>query len=76
MEDNWSLSDKINTVPGLDGGEDIELDIDIEDVKEFIRLLHNEFHIAKDIETTTAQQIITLDWVDRIIDKLAGSKLL
>lgn len=48
----------------------------LEDVREFIRLLHNEFHIAKDIETTTIQQIRTLDWVDKIIDKLAGSALI
>jgi len=39
----FNLSEKINTAPRLNGGEDILLDIDVEDVKEFIRLLKEEF---------------------------------
>jgi len=71
MAEEFDLSEKICNRQGIQ----IVKAYDEEDIKEFIRRLHEEIHSAKDMPRTTKAEIHTLDWVDKLIDKLAGSKL-
>jgi len=70
MTKEFNLSEKINTAPRLNGGEDIDLDIDVEDVKEFIRLLKELIELDKN-----TCEYISKHYLTRNLDKLAGDKL-
>jgi len=68
----FNLSDKIHQMPFTENSNCIN----VKDVKEFIKQLKEEIHSVCDMETTTNEDIIVLDWVSNKIDKLAGKDLI
>jgi len=46
-----------------------------EDIKEFIKLLKDDFMSCNDMPNTTEQEVRVMDYVLKKIDKLAGDKL-
>ena len=75
MTEEFNLSEKIEDGDAMYNASNTKATcIFTEDVKEFIRLITSEIHNAIDMPHTTESEILALDFVWKLIDKLAGDK--
>jgi len=82
MGDDFVLSEKIVRAFDLVGVHPVQTEYDKEgnlllkrDVKQFIEEIHKKLHNAKDMPGITKAEVHVLDYVDKVIDELAGDKL-